>query len=169
MAEPVPELSREEGLKKVGELISEIQIAMLTTVGTDGALHSRPMATHKQEPFEGELYFLTPAHSGKVYEVENESEVNLLYVDPKHTYVSLTGRGSVENDRARIDQLWNPSYKAWFPNGKEDPEIRVLRVQVDGAEYWEAPHNAIVRNVKILARAVTGGKTAVGEHARVAL
>ena len=169
MSEPVPVLSREEGLKKVGELISEIQIAMLTTVSPDGSLHSRPMATHKEEPFQGELYFLTGAHTGKVDEVENDSEVNLQYVDPKHTYVALTGRASIVNDRSLIDRLWNPSYKAWFPQGKDDPEIRVLRVQVEGAEYWEAPSSAVVRNVKILARAVTGGKTPVGEHARVSL
>jgi general stress protein 26 len=169
MAEEVPTLGRQEGLDKLSHLISDIQIAMLTTVNPAGQLHSRPMATHKQEPFEGELFFLTPAHSGKVSEIQNDSEVSLQYVDPKHTFVALTGRASVSNDRALIEKLWNPSYKAWFPNGKDDPEIRVLRVTVEEAEYWEAPSNALVRNAKILARAVTGGQTPVGEHARVSL
>ncbi len=63
----------------------------------------------------------------------------------------------------------NPMFKAWFPGGESDPEIRVLRVKVDQAEYWDAPSSAIVRKVQVLARAATGGKTTVGEHARVEL
>ncbi len=168
MSEPVPTLSRQEGIEKIAGLIKDIQIAMLTTVGTDGPLHSRPMATH-QTPFDGELLFLTADDTGKVYEIRKDAEVALTYVDPKHTFLTLSGRASVINDRELIEKLWNPSYKAWFPGGKDDPSIRVLRVTVEHAEYWEAPSSAVVRNVKILARAVTGGKTAVGEHARVEL
>jgi general stress protein 26 len=168
MSEHVPVLSREEGIAKISELIKDIQMAMLTTVATDGRLHSRPMATQKA-PFDGELLFLTADDSGKVHESEQEAEVALTYVDPKHTFLTLSGRASITNDRALIEKLWNPTYKAWFPEGKEDPSIRVLRVDVEQAEYWEAPANAVVRNVKILARAVTGGKTPVGEHARVAV
>jgi general stress protein 26 len=168
MSEAVPVLSREEGIAKIAELIQDIQIAMLTTVGVDGPLHSRPMATQRT-PFDGELFFLTGEDSGKVHEIEDDAEVALTYVDPKHTFLSLSGRASISNDRALIEELWNPTYKAWFPGGKNDPEIRVLRVQVEQAEYWEAPANALLRNVKILARAVTGGKTPVGEHAAVSL
>ncbi len=168
MSEHVPVLSREEGIAKIAELIKDIQMAMLTTVATDGRLHSRPMATQKA-PFDGELLFLTADDSGKVHEIEQEAEVALTYVDPKHTFLTLSGRASITNDRALIEKLWNPTYKAWFPEGKEDPSIRVLRVDVEQAEYWEAPANALVRNVKILARAVTGGKTPVGDHARVAV
>jgi general stress protein 26 len=168
MSEAVPILSKEEGTAKIAELIKDIQIAMLTTVAADGPLHSRPMAT-QQTPFDGELFFLTGDDSGKVDEIKNDAEVALTYVDPKHTFLSLSGRATILNDRALIEKLWNPTYKAWFPGGKEDPGIRVLRVAVEQAEYWESSSSALVRNVKILARAVTGGKTAVGEHARVAL
>ena len=81
----------------------------------------------------------------------------------------MSGRASLSNDRALIAALWTPSYKAWFPEGQEDPRIRVLRIRVDQAEYWDAPASALVRNVQILARAATGGKTPVGDHAKVSL
>ena len=168
MSEVVPVLSREEGIAKIAELIKDIQIAMLTTVGTDGPLHSRPMAT-QQTPFDGELLFLSGGDTGKVHEIEDESEVALTYVDPKHTFLTISGKASISDDRDLIAKLWNPTYKAWFPQGKEDPNIRVLKVRVEQAEYWESPSNAVLRNVKILARAVTGGKTKVGDHARVEL
>ncbi len=168
MSQAVPVLNREEGIDRIAGIIEDIEMAMLTTVGADGTLHSRPMATQRT-PFEGELLFLTGEESSKVHEIEQDSEVSLTYVDPKHTFLTLAGRASISNDRELIAELWNPSYQAWFPEGKGDPGIRVLRVRVEQAEYWEAPANALVRNVKILTRAVTGGKTPVGEHARVAL
>ncbi len=168
MSEEVPVLSREEGIAKIAELVKDIRIAMLTTVGTDGPLHSRPMAT-QQTPFDGELHFLTGGDSGKVHEIEDDAEVALTYVDPKHAFLTLSGKASILHDRALIDKLWNPTYKAWFPEGKQDSKIRVLRVTVEQAEYWETPSNAALRSAKILVRAVTGGKTPVGEHARIAL
>jgi len=58
-------------------------------------------------------------------------------------------------------------YTAWFPQGKEDPEIRVVRVTVDAAEYWDAPSNAVVRNFQLLLAAVTAGHVKVGENEAV--
>ncbi len=160
--------SREEAVKRIGELIKDIRIAMLTTVAPDGSLHSRPMAS-QDTPFNGEVVFLTREDSGKVDEIKEDAEVNLCYSDAKSSYVTMSGRASLSNDRALIAALWTPSYKAWFPEGQEDPRIRVLRIRVDQAEYWDAPASALVRNVQILARAATGGKTPVGDHAKVSL
>jgi general stress protein 26 len=164
--EAVP--TREESIEKLAELIKEVRIAMLTTIGTDGKLHSRPMAT-QETPFAGELLFLTSAESGKVDDIREDQEVNVTYSDAKHTYVAMTGHAVISNDRALITALWSPMYKAWFPEGANDPSIRVLRVQVKQAEYWANSSSAIVRNFEILARAATGGKTPVGDHARITL
>ncbi|WP_158748305.1 pyridoxamine 5'-phosphate oxidase family protein [Acidobacterium sp. S8] len=158
----------EDAYKKIDELVKDIRIAMLTTLGPDGVLHSRPMAT-QEKTFEGTLWFLTREDSGKVFDIAQDSQVALTYVDGKHAFVSLNGRASVTRDRKKIEELWNPMYKAWFPEGKDDPEISVLRVDVDTAEYWEAPSNAILRNFQILKAAVTHGSSPVGEHDKVAL
>lgn len=162
------DLNRNQGIAKVGGLIKDIRIAMLTTADTDGRLHSRPMATQETN-FDGTLWFLTRQHSGKVDEIRHDAEVNLTYADQKHSFVTISGRASVSKDRAKIDELWNASYKAWFPQGKDDPEITVIRVTADEAEYWEASSNAIVRNVKILQAAVTGDSSKVGQHGKVEL
>ena len=47
-------------IKKLGELIKDIRIAMLTTVDEDGSLRSRPMATQDAE-FDGVLWFMVGA------------------------------------------------------------------------------------------------------------
>jgi general stress protein 26 len=162
------ELSGSEGLKKIGDLIKGIRIAMLTTAAPDGSFDSRPMATQKIEEFDGTIWFLTPSHTDKVAEIEDDMHVSLIYADSGDSkYVTVKGFGSISRDREKIHELWNPMYKAWFPQGEDDPRIRVLRVDVSEAEYWEASSSRLVRGAKYLAAAITGGKVDVGEAGKV--
>ena len=162
-------LTGTEGIKKIAGLIKDVRIAMLTTVAPDGSLDSRPMATQKTE-FDGTVWFLTRSESGKVEEIKDDSHVSLIYADPSDaTYVSAKGRASVNQDRTRIHELWNPMYKAWFPDGEDDPHIAVVRVDVNEAQYWEASPSKLVRGIKYLAATATGGKVDIGETGTVKL
>ncbi len=162
-------LSGEEGRRKIGDLIKDIRIAMMTTASADGSFDSRPMATQKTD-FDGTVWFLTRQESGKVHEIADDSHVSLIYADPSNaTYISAKGRASISNDRAKIHDLWNPMYKAWFPEGEEDPSIAVLKIQIHEAQYWEASSSKLVRGVKYLAAAATGGSVNVGESGTVSL
>jgi general stress protein 26 len=162
------ELHGEAGLKKIGDLIKDIRMAMLTTAAPDGSFDSRPMATQKFEHFDGTVWFLTQAGSGKLHEIADDSHVSLIYADSGASkYVTVKGFASTSRDKAKIHEMWNPMYKAWFPEGEEDPSIRVLRVDVTEADYWEASSSRIVRGAKYLAAAVTGGKVDVGEAGKV--
>ena len=86
--------------RKLYELIKDVKIAMMTTVDTDGTLHSRPM--HNQEADEhGDLWFFTQIQSPKITEISRDNEVNLAYSDPSsQTYVSVTGRAEIVRDKA---------------------------------------------------------------------
>jgi general stress protein 26 len=160
-------LSGEEGKKKIGELIEDIRICMMVTAGPDGSFDARPMATQKKQ-FDGTIWFLTPRKSGKVGEVQQDSHVTLVYSDPKdRNYVTVKGKASVNQDKTKIHELWNPMYKAWFPEGEDDPDIAVMRVDVTEAQYWEASSSKLIFGVKYLAAAVTGGSVDVGETGRV--
>ncbi len=162
-------LSGREGMKKMGELVKDIRIAMLTTLSADGSMDSRPMATQKTE-FDGTVWFLTRQESGKVQEIAQDSHVSLLYADADDAkYVAAKGRASVSRDKAKIHELWNAMYKAWFPEGEEDPSIAVLRVEITEAQYWEASSSKLVRGMRYLAAATTGGKVDLGETGRVSL
>lgn len=163
------ELSGKEGQEKISELVKGIHIAMMTTLANDGTMSSRPMAV-QDEPFHGTLWFLTRSTSEKVDEVEGDRNVTLTFAEPKDSkYITLKGVASLSQDRARIRQLWNPMYKAWFPKGEDDPEITVLRVDVSEADYWEASGSKLVMLVKYVAAAVTGGKVPIGEAGHVAV
>ncbi len=165
----VKQLSGPEGIKKIGELIKDIRICMMTTAASDGSFDSRPMATQKTE-FNGTVWFLTKEESGKVHEIENDAHVSLLYADPSNKdYVSAKGRAQISKDRSKIHELWNPMFKAWFPGGEDDPQIAVLRIEITEAQYWEASSNNILFGMKYLAAAVTGGKVQVGETGKVTI
>lgn len=163
------ELTGPEGLKKIASLIADIRFAMLTTKAADGTLDSRPMATQKTE-FDGVIWFLTADDSRKVDEIKDNQNVSLIYADPGNaSYVTVKGTGQVLLDKAKIHELWNPMYQAWFPEGENDPRIRLLRVDVTEAEYWEANDNKLLRGIKYLAAAATKGSVDLGEHGTVSV
>lgn len=157
-----------EGLEKVGDLIKDIRMAMLTTLAPDGSFDSRPMATQKMEEFDGTVWFLTQAGSSKLSEIKENSHVSLIYADSGDAkFVTVKGIASTSRDKAKIHEMWNSMYNAWFPEGEDDPSIIVLRVDVTEADYWEASSSRLIRGVKYLAAAATGGKIDVGEAGKV--
>lgn len=143
---------------------------MLTTFNDKHQLHSRPMATIKPEA-DGSLLFLTDKESAKVYELQKDSQVNLSYGDPSsNTYASVTGRASTYRDQAKIDELWSEPFKGWFPKGKEDPSITILKVDIQQAEYWDSPSSLLTQAYAYARAVVTGEKSKdddVNEHAQV--
>jgi general stress protein 26 len=159
-----------ENIQKLHELIKDIKYAMLTTVEEDGTLRSRPMATQECE-FDGDLWFFTNANAPKVNEVQHERHVNVSYAEPnKQKYVSVSGTAQLVRDRQKIAELWNPLYKAWFPQGLDDPDLALLKVSVDQAEYWDSPSSQVVRLVGFLKSVVTGKPIGnAGENEKIAV
>jgi general stress protein 26 len=83
--------------------------------------------------------------------------------------VSLSGRASITQDRDQIDKRWNAGAKAWFPKGKDDPQVALLRVDVAQAEYWDAPSSKMVVAAAYIKSRLTGQTPHVGDHAKVEL
>ena len=163
------DLTGPEGVAKIAELIKGIRICMMTTAAGDGSFDSRPMAV-QDVPFDGTVWFLTQAESGKLGEIRNDDHIALLFADTSNSkYVSAKGYATVSQDKAKIHELWNPMFKAWFPEGEDDPRIRVLKATVTEAHYWEASSSKLVLYAKYLAAAVTGGKVDVGKEGQVSL
>ena len=159
----------DEKVKKLVEMIQGIRIAMLTTAMADGTLRSRPMATQQSE-FDGDLWFFTGAGSPKAHEIEEDAHVNVSYADAdSQRYVSVSGRARVVRDRQKAEELWNPAYKAWFPGGLDDPNLALLKVEVDGAEYWDSPSGAVVHLIGVAKALATGERYQPGENEKLDL
>ena len=159
-----------DALRKLRELIRDIEIGMLTTVDHDGLLRSRPMAVQQTE-MDADLWFFTREDTAKVDEIIDEHRVGVTFADPKHQrYVSISGVATALRDRARIRELWKPSLKMWFPRGVDDPEIMLLRVHAEAAEYWDASSSKMVHLFSALKAALTGSdsdKDERGDHAKL--
>src|SRR3954468_20096484 len=103
--------------QKVWELIRDAHSALLVTIGQDGRLDSRPMGCLQTE-FDNSLWFLTFRHSLKAQELAADDHVLVSYANPaKYEYVSISGRGKILDDKARVNDLWFEGLKVWFPNG----------------------------------------------------
>ena len=160
--------TRQESIEKLNELIKDIGTAMLTTID-GGVLRSRPMATQEAK-FDGKLFFLTGADTHKDEEIKKDNRVNVSYAEPSdNIYVSVSGTAETYHDQDKIDELWNPFYKAWFPEGQTDPNIRVLKISVEQAEYWDSSSSTIVHLVGFLKAMATGEQYDGGENEKINL
>ena len=155
-------MATNESVKKIAEMIEDVKVAILTSVGQNGMLHSRPMMVQDQE-FDGDLWFITGKNTVKTDEIEANPNVNVAFSDPDDDiYVSITGKARVVNDRAKIDELWSPVHKAWFPEGKDDPNITLLHVDPELAEYWDSSDRKLVQLVGFV-KALAQGERYQGE------
>lgn len=159
----------DQDVSKLWSMIKDIQFAMMTTADDAGNLHARPMATLNHAGFDsGTLWFFTRIDSGKVQEVRHDWHLNLAYVDPKdQIYVSIAGRGAIVRDQATIRHLWRDILTTWFPQGVDDPDIALLKVTVESAEYWDSPSSAMVHAYGYLKAKITGESPHPGDHGRV--
>ncbi|MGB3747364.1 MAG: pyridoxamine 5'-phosphate oxidase family protein [Rhodanobacter sp.] len=136
---------RDTDLHELGELIDGIEVAMLTTHAADGSLVSRPVQTLKLDA-NGELIFFTAANSHKIAELTDDADANLAYAHPgEHRYVSVRGRARMDRDDDTIDELWTIAQKIFFPDGRDDPNLMVLRIRVRDAVYWETADSMVAR------------------------
>jgi general stress protein 26 len=134
----------ERQVRKLRKLIKGARIAMLTTVSSDGRLRSRPMAVLKGG-FDGDLWFVTRSTTPKTGEIRENQHVNVAYSDHEDDrYVSISGLASLVKDPARIQDLWKRRLRAWFPDGKKDPDLALIRVRIDRAEVWDAKSASMV-------------------------
>jgi len=160
---------RTEAINKLGELIKDVSVAMLTTALPDGTLRSRPMQTQQTE-FDGDLWFFTGASSPKAHEIEDDQHVNLSYAAPDdNRYVSVSGRATVVRDREKAEELWKPMYKAWFPEGLDDPDLSLLKIEVEQAEYWDTSSNTLVHLVGFAKAVATSERYQPGENEKISL
>ena len=153
-------------IDRVWELMKKIGFAMLVTCDGD-KLRARPMSAYFKRD-ENAIYFLTDARHHKDEEIARDPSVNLSFADAGgQKYVSVTGTAVVDNDRAKIKELFSTPAKAWW-NSADDPNIRVLKITPDDAEFWDSP-GSVISYVKMATAAVTGTRPEIGDHRKVAM
>jgi general stress protein 26 len=156
--------------QKLFDLIRDIRICMMTTEESDGSLHSRPMYSMEADE-NGHLWFFTKLQSPKVAEIAKDRQVNLAFADTDaQHYVSIAGVAEVVRDKARIQEKWSEPLRTWFPDGRDDPSLTLIRVKPVRGEYWDSPSSTLVHLYGYVKATLTGQPpTELGEQKKVNL
>ena len=164
-------MSRQDHIDKVQELVKDIKFAMMTTRTHEDHLHACPMTTSETSLGAKEIWFIGDKTTETVKDIEKNPQVNLAYVSQdSKDYVSINGKAELVDDQEKLDELWSPIYNAFYEQGKEDPNVQLIKVVPHGAEYWLSG-SSVVNMFKMTTAAVMDGKKAtnLGENNSVTL
>lgn len=159
-----------ESLDTFWDLVKDIRFAMLTTRARDGSLHTRPLTVqNRDEQNDDALWFFVSRSSEACSEAQADELVSLAFADPgSDRYVGVAGVASLVEDASQKRRLWSKVNDAWFPNGPDDPDVALLRVQIQQAEYWDVKDNKLTQLLKMARAAVTGHPPKdMGDHGTV--
>ena len=160
--------TKEEQHLKFIDLVKDVKTCMMMIKDAQGKLSARPMNNAKVDD-DGSVWFFTNEFSGKVAQISHENEIFLTYASPgSNSYVAFNAIAELNDEKAKIDELWTPDMKAWFPEGKEDPKILLIHAKPIEAEYWDHSSSKIIMLFNMIKSAVTG-KYTEGEHANLKL
>lgn len=156
-------LQGSEALTKLRELVDKIDIGMLCTYpGDDGYVHSVPMSRQEIDE-QGNIWYLFSANSETYKNLQRDKKISILFAHVgDYNFLSINGIAAISRDEARIDKYWNKFVESWFEKGKDDPNIRVLKVNVEDAQYWDNKTNKLFTLIKVAASAISGSKLDIG-------
>lgn len=163
MDDPTPVRTGPDAVAHVAELIKGQRTAMVATLD-DGRIVSRPLACQETE-FDGTVWFFCRSTSSLAQQVNADGTCNVAYTD-EGKWVSLAGRGEIVRDVAKNEEMWSPFAKAYFGAEHDDPEVVLLKVTAESAEYWDSP-GKVTQVVGIVRALATGGTAPEGDNAVV--
>jgi|AAFX01.1.fsa_nt_gi general stress protein 26 len=139
--------------RRVRALIERAGVAILMNLDERGSHVGRPMLPLfvQKDPA---IYFLTHQSSRKVMQLTARPQVGLTMISA-NCYFVVAGSAHISRDPELIRRLWSPTYRAWFPDGKDDREATVIRVAVERLDYWEPPSSPVIRVVQAVKAVLT--------------
>jgi len=162
-------MNTNDGRNHLYDVVNDFDVAMLVT-HTASAIHARPMAIARMD--DGiSAYLVTDINSLKIDEISVNPNAVLTFQSARK-FASVHGELTVLRDRQLIEKMWKEAWKVWFPDGKSDPNIALLKFTAHEGEYWD---NAGLQGLKYVydaAKAYVAGetpKTDDAQHAKVRL
>jgi general stress protein 26 len=149
-------LVSEQGVEKLKEIVKDARVCHLASALDKRPISTRPMSTLSVDD-DGTLWFFSSISSGKNDEIESDPDVQLFYSQNSQSeYLTVFGHAEVITDRNKIEERWTPIAKVWFKEGKDDPDISLIKVTPVDAYYWDTKNNKMIQLMKMFAGAVTG-------------
>lgn len=103
-------------------------------IGLNDGQHAEPMNAKLDDAQPNTLFVF----AGRDNRIAKGGEGMAQFVGKGHDFFAcLAGTVSIDTDAKQIDKLWDNRVEAWFPGGKDDPNLTLLRFDVASAELWE--------------------------------
>ena len=129
----------------------DLKSDMTVMLGIDGVEdgHTRPM-TAQLDGERGPIWFFTSNDNALVTELNQSARAIATFTSKGHDlFATVHGSLSIDRNRATLDKLWNRFVAAWYEGGKDDPKLRLLRLDAEKAEIW-LEGSSLVAGVKML-------------------
>ena len=161
-SQPIKNLQRNEAVAKIQELVKHNGICMFTSSIGEVPLQTRPMSTQEVDD-DGNFWFFSSKESHKNSELGDDPRVQLLYANTSQSeFLTVYGKATILQDRKKIEEMWSPIVKAWFQEGKDDPDLTLIKVVPESAYYWDSKDNKMISLLKIAASAISGKTMDIG-------
>lgn len=158
-------LKNKEAIQKLKSLIDEIKVCLFSTqVSTDDGSTCRPMSALEVSE-DGNIWFFSEKTSEKNRDIASDNKVRLYFSHPaKNSYLVVNGEAKIISDQSKIEELWTPAAKIWFEEGKEDPDLSVIKVTSTIAYYWDTEDSQMINFLKMAASVATGSNLISGKQ-----
>eukprot|EP01118_Nematostelium_gracile_P004870 TRINITY_DN157_c0_g2_i1.p1 TRINITY_DN157_c0_g2~~TRINITY_DN157_c0_g2_i1.p1 ORF type:complete len:165 (-),score=66.31 TRINITY_DN157_c0_g2_i1:69-563(-) len=117
------------------KLFKNFSYGMFTTVATDGKIRSRPMSILQLDN-QHNVWMITGKDTEKVTEINKEHRADLI-LQSSDKWMSISGKATLLEDTKKVDEIWNEHLQVYFPGGKTDPNIILIKLETEEAEYWD--------------------------------
>lgn len=150
----IKNLASHEAIAKLKELAEKIDFCLFCTSLHQAPSISRPMST-RQVDEQGNIWFFSRETSNKNREIRADNRVQLMYAQTGDSeFLTVYGRAEILKDRAKTDELWSSFAKAWFNEGKDDPELTLVKIIPEEVHYWDTKNGKMISLLKIVASAI---------------
>jgi general stress protein 26 len=156
-------LNSKQSIAKLKSLVDDIMVCLFCTdLKTDDGATCRPMNAIEVCD-QGNIWFFSEKNSDKNKAIVADKDVQLFFSHPgKSSYLVVNGEAEIILDKIKIEELWSPTAKIWFKEGKNDSNISVIKVTPSSTYYWDTDSNQMINFLKIVASVITGTNLLTG-------
>lgn len=149
-------LNNAAAIDKMKELTEKAGTCMFLTSLHQRPVSCRPMSLNECDE-QGNLWFISSSSSNKNFDIGEDSSVQLIFMNnSKAEYLSIYGRAEIFKDKNIIDEKWTVFAKPWFKEGKDDPDVSIIRVTPSESYYWDTKAGKFISMLSFAAAALTG-------------
>lgn len=141
-------------LDKLSELLKKFRFAMLTTRTDDGKLAAHPLTVQEAE-FDRDLWFIIGKNSSAVEDVARDPMSAYPSARMTRGYRLRAPRPSCPTPRSCANSGIRRS-RHGFPDGPENPNVTLLKVDAVSGEYWDSPGGRVATLVSLVKSKITG-------------